>query len=208
MRKGGHWLRGVRKKPGNKRKPLQVEEVPEKLRQFMDFKDQQLIEDEISARRRWSVKVTCPKCAEVRWVPYSHIREACKRHGWTAICWRCFHLTTSKYRRRRTGPWFPSIGLMTKPDQDGYIRRPFLSYQSNDERQIVRPMVRPDGTVFEHRAIVALALGRPLRPDELVHHKNGDRADNRLENLELVDNHKREICPRCGWRMGDLVVEK
>lgn len=40
-------------------------------------------------------------------------------------------------------------------------------------------------TVFDHRAVMEGFLGRTLRGNENVHHKNGNRSDNRLENLEL-----------------------
>lgn len=46
----------------------------------------------------------------------------------------------------------------------------------------------------EHRYVIEQMLGRPLLPDETVHHKNGVRNDNRLENLELrVDSHGQGI---------------
>jgi hypothetical protein len=53
-------------------------------------------------------------------------------------------------------------------DRDGYVQ------------------VYIDGKHFaEHRRVMEEALGRPLLSVETVHHRNGNRQDNRLANLEL-----------------------
>lgn len=62
--------------------------------------------------------------------------------------------------------------------------------------------MRPEGGyIMEHRWVMEQALGRPLLPQEKVHHKNGQRDDNALSNLELWLVQK----DPSGQRVDDLI---
>lgn len=47
------------------------------------------------------------------------------------------------------------------------------------------PLADPNGYTYEHILVAITALGRPLRDDEVVHHRNGIKTDNRWDNLEV-----------------------
>lgn len=47
------------------------------------------------------------------------------------------------------------------------------------------PNAQKSGRLGEHTVVMSEMIGRPLLKNESVHHKNGQRDDNRVENLEL-----------------------
>ena len=70
---------------------------------------------------------------------------------------------------------FYSKGKKTKKYHSGYC----MIYAPNHPNNI-------EGYVYEHRLVVEKKLNRYLTKDEIIHHKNGIKSDNSIENLEIL----------------------
>ncbi|KKL63810.1 hypothetical protein LCGC14_2171380 [marine sediment metagenome] len=128
--------------------------------------------------KAYKVWVSCADCGKERWV---NLRRGKPR---SPRCRSC----AAKARPLPTWNYFKSgkdnIGWKggRRIDSMGYIRaRVYLDSP-------FYPMVRKcDGYVQEHRLIMAEHLGRCLTKDEIVHHLDRNRHNNKIENLKLMN---------------------
>ena len=132
---------------------------------------------------------TCPDCGKQRWITPTNLRKSKDSIGRCQLC-----------ATKNAG--VPGQGPKSHAWKGG--KRHFRGYVGvwlapND---FFYSMADKTGGVAEHRLIMAQHLGRCLQSWEIVHHKNGIRDDNRIENLELTTAGSHSTSHSKGYRDG------
>jgi HNH endonuclease len=136
--------------------------------------------------------------------PHGQLHETCTVPGCTnkhAANGLCAGHKTQRQRDKPLTP-LPKRGppKLRFTDERGYvwIKRPD---HPNAKRNNAKKG-STNGYVQEHIFVMSELLGRPLRPEESVHHRNGLRDDNRPANLELWSRHQptgARVADRVAW---------
>lgn len=131
------------------------------------------------------VPITCAACGAKFNKREGGMKSASKKHQFTGCCTNC-------YGQNRRPKKMLSNGILIRPD--GYVYRHIRTFSSSD-LEIISAMRLNNGIyVPEHRAIVAIHIGRPLLDTESVHHIDGNKQNNDIDNLLLYDrnDHSKE----------------
>lgn len=129
-------------------------------------------------KRGTKVQIACPVCNDVRWVRIDSTRSK----SFSGMCLQCHNKFTSGMNESH--PMWKGGKHCLK---SGYVE---VKLQPDDP---FYSMARKTGYILEHRVVMARHMGKCLKSNEIVHHKNGKRNDNRIENLELFDRQTEHI---------------
>lgn len=142
---------------------LTPDDVDPDLIPFLNFDNQP-----IESKQGRLIEVQCPGCKETRMILASFFRT---RFLKTTYCHPC--------GCRKNAP-------EVRVDDSGYIEILVSSLTGRKRELADATSDRRRGRVKEHRLVMALHLDRPLDKFEMVHHLNGIKSDNRIENLQLL----------------------
>jgi len=110
-------------------------------------------------------------------------------------CAYCGKKSNIQPSRRAYKNKFCNWSCLTKYRQihPAHNRKPIGS-KIKDTKNYIRIKVSKNGWDKEHRLVMEKYLGRKLKRGEEVHHIDGNKQDNRIENLFLIDkkNHSRK----------------
>jgi len=123
----------------------------------------------------------CPNCKKRRWQRLQDYQKQQGRGCCVGMCKACSDVTRRgkpiKQPAWKGGRWI----------RDGYVN---VKIEPDDPMIGMAKKATTGFTYYipEHRLVRARHIGRPLSSEEHVHHINGIRDDNRIENLAILDN--------------------
>lgn len=118
----------------------------------------------------------CVDCGAERWVLLRNGRPQSLR------CYPCGRIHVGNIRK--ANPWRGKDHPRWKGGRS-VMTNGYIEVWMNPEDPLFQ-MAGKDGYAYEHRVVMARALGRALVTAEEVHHKNGDKHDNSIDNLVLM----------------------
>ena len=127
------------------------------------------------------IRVYCGRCGSSRLLTYAGAVDVAR--GRVSGCCRRCESSTHATRMLGNGNSYWRGGV--RENFFGYTELR-VSGLSDSDKALAESMATKDGSVLEHRLVMARKVGRPLTANELVHHLNGVKNDNRLENLLVV----------------------
>lgn len=100
--------------------------------------------------------------------------------------WKSINYCHMHYERWRTTGDVGDSEPSRQPNGSWFIANGYMRRKENGR------------VILQHREVMEQVLGRPLERHETVHHKNGDKQDNRPENLQLRSGrHGKGVVHRC-----------
>lgn len=116
------------------------------------------------------------------------------------------YLKTRKFCSRKCYRDCPNKGGVFKVGHTGMIAENNPMWKGGRRKTVqgyIEKRVGIDKKKLEHRCVMEKLLGRKLERRENVHHKDGDKTNNSIDNLELLDvsdhtrlHHKLRVCAR------------
>ena len=140
-------------------------------------------------RSRVVVDLKCPRCKQTRTRTGCEIRREAARPNFAGYCRKCAIAAVQAGEHR----WMiaQSRARVNKDHINGY-EFALLRDAPDHLLPMYRVMQRSNKPILLHRWVMAVHLGRPLTSEELIDHMNGNKHDNRIENLRIYVRGKQQ----------------
>ena len=125
----------------------------------------------------------CDDCGDEKEVSgYYSMRKKANHYCSSCSNKRAFELKKDSYKPWNIGKTYQKCSGSSYINQAGY-----KMYYIGDKTY-------KGGYVAEHRIVVELELGRRLKKGEVIHHIDGDKLNNNLSNLLLLNKTSHRVC--------------